>query len=378
MVTKTVTQLDQFSGLLSALYGGLTAETPWEDFLRGLARYLNATYGSLLLSPPGAATPARVMTPDADESMAVNYTDNYAHRDPFIDLPEGQVLAFADFLKDLSLEESGFYPFLEVTNDQVLGVDLNLPSGVQARIRVFRDKSLPGFVDADVAMMQRVVPHIRHALSLFERIEAIGAEQGVYHSAIEQMAVATIILDHNGHVLRTNIVADRLLAENDGISIRERQVKFQSRTASKAITELLRNAELTPSDLAPHNSMATPGVRFRIERPSGKRDLSLVARPVTGIDYMRGGKGAALALFISNPEQDVQVSPEAIRDMFQLTPMEATLASTLAGGRSLVEAAEFLGIAHNTARSHLRAIFDKTGARRQSQLVHLLHSILPD
>jgi DNA-binding CsgD family transcriptional regulator len=53
--------------------------------------------------------------------------------------------------------------------------------------------------------------------------------------------------------------------------------------------------------------------------------------------------------------------------------MEANLAVALASGRSLVDAADALGIAHNTARSHLRSIFAKTGVRRQSQLVHLLH-----
>ena len=93
---------------------------------------------------------------------------------------------------------------------------------------------------------------------------------------------------------------------------------------------------------------------------------------------MRGGKGAALALFVSDPGQDAAPDPEAIRDLFQLTRMEAMLAAALAGGGSLVEAADRLGIAHNTARSHLRSIFAKTGARRQSQLVHLLHAGMPE
>jgi DNA-binding CsgD family transcriptional regulator len=87
---------------------------------------------------------------------------------------------------------------------------------------------------------------------------------------------------------------------------------------------------------------------------------------------MRGG--ASLALFISVPGEDTQLDPAAIRDLFQLTRMEATLAASLASGRSLVDAADLLGIAHNTARAHLRSIFAKTGARRQSQLVHLLRS----
>lgn len=371
-------RFEKFSRLLSALYGGLTADTPWDDFLRGLASYLDATYGSLLLTAPGAATPGKMMTPDADQRVAEDYADNYVLSDPFIGLPEGKVVAFADFLKDRPIEGTDFYEFLAATSDQILGVDLTLQSGFQARVRVFRDKSHPAFTLAEVQAFQAVVPHIRHALGLFERLEAIGAEQGVYHSAIEQMAVATIILDHSGNILRTNVVADRLLAENDGIGIHDGQLHFHSRAIRKAITDALRALE---PGLATENATkahAPAALRFRIERPSGTRDLALVVKPVSGMAYMRGGKGAALALFISNPEQEAQVSPEAIRDLFQLTPMEARLAAALAGGCSLVEAAETLGIAHNTARSHLRSIFDKTGARRQSQLVHLLHSILPN
>jgi DNA-binding CsgD family transcriptional regulator len=54
------------------------------------------------------------------------------------------------------------------------------------------------------------------------------------------------------------------------------------------------------------------------------------------------------------------------------------LAAMLGSGCSLVDAADRLGIAHNTARAHLRSIFMKMGVRRQSQLVHLLHASMPE
>lgn len=41
----------------------------------------------------------------------------------------------------------------------------------------------------------------------------------------------------------------------------------------------------------------------------------------------------------------------------------------LTHGLTLEEAAKALGIRLNTARAHLRSIFSKTGARRQSELV---------
>ncbi|MCM2321131.1 MAG: LuxR C-terminal-related transcriptional regulator, partial [Pseudomonas sp.] len=41
-------------------------------------------------------------------------------------------------------------------------------------------------------------------------------------------------------------------------------------------------------------------------------------------------------------------------------------------GLSLEEAAEVLNIRRNTARAHLRAIFSKTGVRRQTELVRIM------
>jgi DNA-binding CsgD family transcriptional regulator len=61
---------------------------------------------------------------------------------------------------------------------------------------------------------------------------------------------------------------------------------------------------------------------------------------------------------------------------FDLTPAESRLAAMLASGKTVAEAATSLGIAMPTARSHLRAIFGKTGTRRQSELtLHLLTSL---
>lgn len=60
------------------------------------------------------------------------------------------------------------------------------------------------------------------------------------------------------------------------------------------------------------------------------------------------------------------------RQVFGFTPSEAALAMELANGLSLEDAAQSLGIRRNTARAHLRAIFSKTGVRRQTELVRLI------
>lgn len=361
-----------FSGLLSGLYAGLLAETPWEDFLRDLALYLDASYATLILTMPGASRPGAIVTPGGDPQTAEDYAESFFTSDPFQGLPEGKVTAFADFVQGNARTSDFWRDFLEAAGgDQILGVDLRFESGFEARLRVTRDASRSNFTAAERDALQEIVVHLRSAIRLFERLQASGAEHGVYRGVVEQMGVAAIILDHDGKMVRANAVAERLLAEADGLALAGGRLRLTAGEAHRALEKLLR---LLKADDDP---AATPPQRFRIERPSGRRDLGVVAKAVTTPAFMRGGKGAALALFVSDPGQDAAPDPEAIRDLFQLTRMEAMLAAALAGGGSLVEAADRLGIAHNTARSHLRSIFAKTGARRQSQLVHLLHAGMP-
>ncbi|MBV9078260.1 MAG: helix-turn-helix transcriptional regulator, partial [Methylobacteriaceae bacterium] len=59
---------------------------------------------------------------------------------------------------------------------------------------------------------------------------------------------------------------------------------------------------------------------------------------------------------------------------FSLTGAEAAVALDLLSGEGLKASARRLGISLETARTHLRHIFAKTGARRQAELVRLILS----
>ncbi len=351
-----------FSSILEALYGGLLEGAPWEAFLRTFAHWLEGSYATLILTAPGLSTPGTMVTPGGNPKTNEDYLTTYFASDPFQGLPEGEVTSFKEFLHGQSSQEiSDYMGFLDAAGgDQVLGVDLRFPSDFEARFRVTRDRTLPDFSAEDRVRFQMLVPHLRNAARLFERLQIEGVEHGVYRGAVEQLGVGTIILDQTGAITRTNAVADQLLDAGDGIRQDNGKLILGDSRYQKTIESLLTRIGDIPAP-----------VRFKLSRTIG-HDLAVVARPIRVPAILRGG--ANLALFITVPGDDAQLDPAAIRDLFQLTRMEATLAVSLASGRSLVEAADALGIAHNTARAHLRSIFTKTGARRQSQLVHLLRS----
>jgi DNA-binding CsgD family transcriptional regulator len=61
-----------------------------------------------------------------------------------------------------------------------------------------------------------------------------------------------------------------------------------------------------------------------------------------------------------------------LRDEYNLTPTEIRVAFHIGGGGTVASCAEALGVAESTVRSHLKALFTKTGVRRQAELQRLL------
>ncbi|ANI79637.1 MULTISPECIES: helix-turn-helix transcriptional regulator [Sphingobium] len=344
-----------FADLLETLYGGLTRSPPWEDFLRTLAAATNTTFATLLIGRGHAGIDAHV-TPGADPERTQEY-QKISQADPFVGLPEGQVVSFRDFVSHIPAR---FRDWLNVAHSvEILGVDLHRPPDVAVRLRLTRVDEEGEFGDAERALLTRLIPHLRIALDLHARLTTTQAESQLFSSAMAGLAVATLILDREGRILRRNAVAMRMLEEADVVA--EQSGKLQPRTGSAAATINRILASPPP---------AGEEILFEVAAGDGQ-PLHARARAVPSSAY---GDGAWIALFIADPSRPGGLSEEALRERFQLTRAEAGLALHLAQGASLADAAVALDIAYNTVRSHLRAIFAKTGTHRQGQLITLLRT----
>jgi DNA-binding CsgD family transcriptional regulator len=68
---------------------------------------------------------------------------------------------------------------------------------------------------------------------------------------------------------------------------------------------------------------------------------------------------------------------ELLRCHFGLTPSEARLALHLVAGETLRSAEAKLSMTYETARTHLKSVFQKTGTCRQAELVVVIVTTLP-
>ena len=88
---------------------------------------------------------------------------------------------------------------------------------------------------------------------------------------------------------------------------------------------------------------------------------------------LRGGEEEPVALLLtSDPEAAPATAERAVARVLGLTPTESRVTAALARGASLREYADEAGVSIGTARWTLKRILQKTGARRQSQLVALV------
>ena len=155
-----------------------------------------------------------------------------------------------------------------------------------------------------------------------------------------------ILCDRAGKVVFANRIAAAVLACGDGLLL-DRTGEIRGRVPAE--TALLRHA-------------LAHGGAVRASRESGET-LPLLVCPLPP-------EGAVI--FVGDRDSSMTGAREAIGRWYDLTPAEARLAAALAEGESLEEAAELLGITRNTARTHLKRIFAKTGTNRQGALVRLL------
>ena len=82
-------------------------------------------------------------------------------------------------------------------------------------------------------------------------------------------------------------------------------------------------------------------------------------------------------ILVNDPDKNSKPDAAQLREKFGLTPAEAAFAVEISTGDGIQAAADRLSISRATARTHLSRIFDKTGSRRQAELVRVLISTRP-
>lgn len=378
--------LEQFNGLLVALYNGPREESPWNSFLDQLCALLAAHTTVIVLARPRPGDPGITFTGGMhfDRGNQLQYANDYAALDPFVNLPDAGAVTLEDMLPLERLKDSAYYrDFMQPTDSvQLLGIDIFRDSSVSMSLRAIRGERDPRFGDEEKSLFNLLGPHLRQLRTWLDRDQHRDFERRLYDGIASRLEMGTVLLDRHGAIVYCNPVA-RLRLET-GQYLRARNGKLtaprtgDNRRLQEAIGKCLE------TDRAPSLTQA-----ISLTGNTGEGHLFLMVKPLQveapeaaprngaerqeNLQELHGGEQAPrVAVYISTPEALSTEQQEILQQLFDFTPSEARLAISLANGMNLDEIAHALSVTRNTLRTHLRGAFQKTGVNQQSALVSLV------
>lgn len=197
----------------------------------------------------------------------------------------------------------------------------------------------------------------------------IGA--GELKAVLACLEIGVLTVDRFLRVFFANPAAHRMIERGDGLRLNDDRLYARTVNETKLLTAALSNLPVRLSD--EYRSAKSSQV-VTVSRGDEGAMYRVVVVPLY-TDKRHAAPAAEAALFIDIVhEPDADEEAQFLQREFLLTRAEARLAVHLTSGASLTQAADLLGVTHNTVRSQLRAIFEKTQARRQADLVRVLQS----
>lgn len=339
MIIKETTAIE----LVAGAYSAGAEPALWPRFLGRLAAVVCADSCTLQLHDLEQRSGSIAISSGLEPSILRAYEAHYAALNPWVSrgrsrMSPGAVLTSEMALSTSELEATEYY------------TDFLRPQGLRHSLAgvVRRDESASVFfafqlsktrgaaTGGDRALVEWLMPHLTRAVEIHRRL---GAERQRGEALIEtanRSPWAVVFLDRRA----------RIVFAND---------------AARKLSELLLQRAL---DVAVRGGCAVPRDR---EPP-----LSVTLAPLSTADTLVDRSAPAYVVCITDPARSCDAPERWLREGYGLTRAEARLAIALSRGQSLEAIAHTTNTGVATLRTHLKRTFDKTGTRRQSDLVRLV------
>jgi DNA-binding CsgD family transcriptional regulator len=214
---------------------------------------------------------------------------------------------------------------------------------------------------AIVRQLDALRPHLARSALLSARLQLERARAAAETLAL--IGLPALIFNRTGQVLAANHLIEALTdfirwRPNDRVALKD------------------ANAEALFSDAIETITLEEAG-RTRSFAVRGAEDgAAMVAHVLPIRRSARDIFVHCAGILVMTPVALPQAPPvELVRSLFDLSPAEARVARHLAAGLTVDEIATTNGVSSNTIRTQVRGVLEKTGCRRQAELLALLGGV---
>ncbi|MBF0632512.1 MAG: hypothetical protein HQL89_16240 [Magnetococcales bacterium] len=231
-----------------------------------------------------------------------------------------------------------------------------------------------GYDEKDLRALHLLEPHLRRVLTQIQQLTELKKQARIHEQISDMMPQGIIVFDQHLKPVFINRAAETILAGDSGLKLTPQGIAAPIPAESKQLQTMLRQGLqlATGAGLLEKNSLQLTHALW--DRPPlyavviplrPDRQNTVYTTPIPSV-----------LLFLSTLHQPTSSTSEMLlKNLFGLTTAEAHLAQTLTLGSDLEEIAHTKGCTLHTVRNQLKAVFAKTGTRRQAELVRLLLSL---
>lgn len=361
---------DTVLSLMGKVYDAALDEQKWPSFLESFASAAGGNSCILRSVDYEKAKASFTASVGYDPAWQAAYCNHYVKLDYYAPYFKKMALGVAELgERAVSLSEqrkTEIYHDYFVPQDKIynFGSILVRNDNNMLLFAAQRGKRAGAFGEEQVRLMNILAPHVTRAVQVHRKLSSIAVEKEWALGALDQLRMGVILTDSLGVPLFVNCAAEQLMAAGKGISLFQGRLALSNPSETALLHRLVAHAA----------QAAAVGGDMCITLPNRFEVLQCLVTPVSPEFSARLGAslGSGCAcVFLSRPGS-LQLPPKRLAILYGLTAAESRLVARLAAFDSLEQAANGLGIALGTARTHLASVFSKTGARGQAELLMLL------
>ena len=362
------TEAEHLSRVVAGIYDAALEADTWPAALEAACGFLDGAAANIFWQDPVAQSAMVFYSWNDDPAFVASYLDRYAMLNPFFPavtfVRPGIVFGGEDIIPHDEFRETRF--FREWVEPQgyvdVLGVNIHRFSTSAACFSVRRSRA-QGVVDAEMRRrMELVAPHICRAVMIGREFDRQRSRSSQLGALLDAVTAGAFLVDASGRLDLANDAGNTFLQQGHILRLRAGLLTAIDRRADR----LLRLAFAETGDAPP--SSAPPSIV--LASPDGERFLAHVLPLASGARRKASlGYSATAAVFVRRAEIPVVSGVEVLAKLHKLTPSEVRVAQAVGTSGSIRDMACALGVSAATVKTHLAAVFRKTGARRRSDLI---------
>ena len=360
----------ELSAVIGDIYDAAIDPALWQRALGSICAFVGGSSAALLWHDSAKERSEALHLFNVDPYYLRLYFEKYLPLNPmfpaatFVD--EGIVVADEDIMPRAELNKTRFYKEWIKPQGTLGALSVNLEKGV-ARASMINVRMTVPLRDEMRRRLGLLVPHLQRAVAISRLFDQHKAAEDALTKTLDHVEAAVLLVGSKAQIVFTNDMAKKILA--DGFLVKN--ANNELRAVAPSADHTLRNVFLAAEK--GDASVGVRGVAIPLTDKSQERWFAHVLPLRSGRRQQAANNyGAVAAVFIRKTVPNALSPLEELAKLYGLSASEVRVFDAVLKTDGVKAIADLLGLSQATVKTHLHKLFQKTGTKRQGELVKLI------